>query len=96
VHEVLLEGATRRDLKRLPAEEFARVVARIRALASNPRPSGSRKLTGSHSDWRLRIGNYRVVYEIDVRARADVLNSREDIEPAIGYIRSFHWYAQAD
>lgn len=70
MHEVLLEGAAQRDLKRLPAGEFARVVARIQMLANNPRPAASRKLTGSKSDWRLRIGDYRVIYEIDDDARA--------------------------
>jgi mRNA interferase RelE/StbE len=95
VHDVLLEGAAQRDLKRLPAEEFARVVSRIRALASNPRPAGSRKLTGSQSDWRIRIGDYRgyhAVYRYPLTEGpsltvADVLNSRENIEPAIDYIR---------
>ena len=69
MHEVVLEGAAQRELKRLSAEEFAPVIGRIRGLAVNPRPSGSRKLTGSKSDWRLRIGDYRVVYEIDDGAR---------------------------
>ncbi len=69
MHEVVLEGAAQRELKRLSAEEFARVIARIRGLADNPRPAGSRKLTGSKSDWRLRIGDYRVAYEIDDGAR---------------------------
>jgi mRNA interferase RelE/StbE len=65
VYEVYLEGAAERDLRRLPAEAFQRIIPRIRALAENPRPSGCRKLTGSENDWRIRIGVYRVVYEID-------------------------------
>jgi mRNA interferase RelE/StbE len=36
----------------------------IRALAEDPRPTGSRKLTGSVNDWRIRVGDYRIVYEI--------------------------------
>lgn len=36
----------------------------IRALAINPRPPGCRKLVGSKSDWRIRVGDYRVIYEI--------------------------------
>ncbi len=69
MHDVLLERAAQRDLKGLPAAEFARVVARIRGLVGNPRPPGSRKLRGSQSDWRLRIGDYRVIYEIDDGAK---------------------------
>jgi mRNA interferase RelE/StbE len=36
----------------------------IQALAQNPRPPGCRKLTGTENDWRIRVGDYRVIYEI--------------------------------
>jgi mRNA interferase RelE/StbE len=39
------------------------------ALAEVPRPTGARKLQGSVQDWRIRIGDYRVLYEIDDDAR---------------------------
>ena len=65
MYEVYLEGAAERDLKHLPVEVFHRIVPRIQALADDPRPPGCRKLTGSESDWRIRIGDHRVVYEID-------------------------------
>lgn len=42
-----------------------RVVKRINALASNPRPMGSEKLAGEASRYRVRQGDYRIVYEID-------------------------------
>ncbi len=70
MYEVYLESAAQRDLKRLAAEDFRRVVPAIKALANDPRPSGCRKLSGSKSDWRLRIGDHRVIYEIDDRAHA--------------------------
>lgn len=63
-YEVLLEAAAERDLRRLPASVHDRVITAIRALATDPRPPGSRKLTGSKNDWRIRVGDYRVVYEI--------------------------------
>jgi mRNA interferase RelE/StbE len=65
VHEVYLERAAERDLRSLPAEQFQRVIAKIRALATDPRPQGCRKITGSEHDWRVRVGPYRVVYEVD-------------------------------
>jgi mRNA interferase RelE/StbE len=65
VYEVLIERTAERDLRSLPHTTFNRIVPRIRALAENPRPSGCHKLTGSRNDWRIRIGDYRVVYEID-------------------------------
>jgi mRNA interferase RelE/StbE len=42
-----------------------RIVAKISALATNPRPHGSEKLAGYDDRYRIRQGDYRVVYEID-------------------------------
>jgi len=69
VYEILLESRAERDLKKLRAEVFHRIIAKLKALEENPKPAGSRKITGSKSDWRIRIGEYRVVYEIDDKAR---------------------------
>jgi len=65
VYRVHLERAAERDLKRLSPRDFWRVVSRIKALADDPRPRGCRKITGSESDWRIRVGSHRVVYGID-------------------------------
>lgn len=69
MYEVYLERAAERDLRRLPSGEFERVVAAIKALAYNATPPGCRKLAGSKSDWRIRIGDRRVLYEIDEGAK---------------------------
>jgi mRNA interferase RelE/StbE len=64
MYRVLLERAAEKDLSRLSSEIHDRIIAAIQALANNPRPSGCRKLAGSKHDWRIRVGDYRVVYEI--------------------------------
>jgi mRNA interferase RelE/StbE len=64
VFEVVLERAAEKDLRRLSDEIHRRVIAAISGLASNPRPAGSKKLAGSKNDWRIRVGDYRVIYEI--------------------------------
>ena len=63
-YQVLLERAAEKDLRQLSAAVHDRVIAAIRALANDPRPPGCRKLTNSKNDWRIRVGDYRVVYEI--------------------------------
>jgi len=70
VYEVFLERRAERDLKRLSAKEFHRVIREIKALAENPRPVGRRKIAGSENDWRIRVGDCRVIYELDEKARA--------------------------
>jgi len=64
MYRVLLEHAAEKDLSRLSSEIHDRVIAAIQALANNPRPSGCRKLAGGKNDWRIRVGDYRIVYEI--------------------------------
>ena len=70
MYEVLLERRAQRDIKKLPAEVFHRIIPSIRALAEDPKPPGCRKIAGSKNDWRIRIGEYRVIYEIDEHAEA--------------------------
>jgi mRNA interferase RelE/StbE len=49
----------------LPAQVIARLLPKIRELAGNPRPAGCKKLHGYQNRWRIRAGNYRVVYAVD-------------------------------
>ena len=69
MYRVLLERGAEKDLSRLSSEIHERIIAAIQALRNNPRPPGCRKLTGSKNDWRIRVGDYRVIYEIadDIR-----------------------------
>jgi mRNA interferase RelE/StbE len=64
VFEILLGSAAKKDLRRLPDAVHDRVIKAIQPLAIQPRPSGAKKLTGSKSDWRIRVGDYRILYEI--------------------------------
>lgn len=68
--DVYLERTAEQDLKRLPVDIFGRIIERVASLAGEPRPSGCRKIVGSRSDWRIRVGQYRVIYEIDEKANA--------------------------
>lgn len=73
-YRVLLERGVEKDLARLSSEIHARVIAGIQALAANPRPPGCRKLVGGKSDWRIRVGDYRVIYEIGDEIRVVRVN----------------------
>ncbi len=69
MYEVLLEVRAERDLKRVGRDDFQRIIDHARGLGETPRPAGCRKLAGSKSDWRIRVGDYRIVYEIDDKSR---------------------------
>jgi len=64
MYRVLLERAAEKDLSRLSPQIHDRVIEAVRKLATNPRPRGCRKLAGCENDWRIRVGDYRVVYEM--------------------------------
>lgn len=56
------------SLAKLPRADQQRVMAKLRDLATNPRPVGVTKLTGADG-WRIKSGNYRIVYLVDDSAR---------------------------
>ena len=68
MYTVVTSRAAQGAIARLPPMDGRRVLAAIAALAQNPRPPGCLKLTGSPS-WRIRVGAYRVIYEIDDAGR---------------------------
>jgi len=57
-------GAARREMRRIAHPEQDRLRTAIGALSTNPRPAGCVKLRGGEDLWRIRVGNYRVVYQI--------------------------------
>jgi mRNA interferase RelE/StbE len=54
-----------RELRGIDRKQLPRILAAIERLAHNPTPAGSRKLVGSESVYRIRVGDYRVIYEYD-------------------------------
>jgi len=67
-YTVLILRGAQKELAQLSTESYGRVRDAIRELAINPRPPGCLKLTGREG-WRIRVGDYRVVYEIDDKER---------------------------
>jgi mRNA interferase RelE/StbE len=64
-YEVTFARSARRELERLNRQLRSRIFRRIELLGSNPRPAGCRKLEGAEDLWRIRIGDYRVIYSVD-------------------------------
>jgi len=62
-YTVLIRKSAQKNLSRLESSIQDRIIEAIRTLADNPRPSGTKKLTGRDA-WRIRIGDYRIIYEI--------------------------------
>lgn len=68
MYKLIIKSSAEKDLRRLPRSLFLRINQQILALRLEPRPDGVRKLKGVVYGWRIRVGDYRVVYQIDAAA----------------------------
>ncbi len=68
VHTIFLVPKAQKDLDDLEKKEFIKIEKIIETLTHNPRPYGSLKLSGDEG-YRIRVGNYRIVYRIDDAAK---------------------------
>jgi mRNA interferase RelE/StbE len=62
-YRLLIKPSAAKELDSLPARDRKRIVAKLQALASNPRPLGSEKLSGQEK-YRIRQGDYRMLYSV--------------------------------
>ena len=80
-YKLLIKPSAVKELEAVPARDRRKVAAKIQALAVDPRPRGSEKLSGQER-YRLRQGDYRVVYAIDHDAQTVLvvkIGNRRDI-----------------
>ena len=64
-YSVEVKFSARKELKALSDPVLVRVIRKLESLADVPRPAGCKKLKGYNDMWRIRIGDWRVVYLID-------------------------------
>ena len=65
-YQVILPKSVQKELDRLPDDIARRILARLARMEGNPRPADTKKLKGRDA-WRVRVGDYRVIYEIHDR-----------------------------
>ncbi len=80
-YSVELKPSARKELERLSAKLIERIFPKLEALGDEPRPVGCKKLKGGQQEWRIRVGDYRVVYTIeDAKLRVSVTRVRHRSE----------------
>lgn len=76
-YAVTFARSARRELEQIERPMALRILTKIEGLTDEPRPPGCRKLQGTSALWRLRVGDYRVVYSVnDGRRLVDVIAVR--------------------
>jgi len=63
-YTIQFKPAAMRQFEKLPRDVQKRVARRVEALGGDPFPSGCKRLAGSPDVWRVRVGDYRVVYQV--------------------------------
>ena len=64
MYQVLYEKRVLKDLDKIPNQDVERIFGTFEVLSSNPYPQGSKKLSGKLNLYRVRQGNYRIVYTV--------------------------------
>lgn len=68
-YSLTFKPSVEKDLRRIPKSLHERIFASLEGLKTNPFPKQSLKLSGAEKLYRLRVGDYRVIYEIDTQAQ---------------------------
>jgi len=64
-----ISNAVKQDVRNVERAILDRILQKIRSLADKPFPTGCRKLKGSSASYRVRVGDYRIIYEVDTQNR---------------------------
>ncbi|MGD9506388.1 MAG: type II toxin-antitoxin system RelE/ParE family toxin [Syntrophobacteraceae bacterium] len=68
-YKLILSRSVEHDVRKIGKATLGRILQAIRDLSKDPFPKGCRKLKGAESSYRIRIGDYRVLYEVDSTER---------------------------
>lgn len=63
-YKIEITASAEKSLKKIPKKDLGKVIEAIQVLAISPFPSGCRKLKGEEDVYRVRQGNYRIIYEV--------------------------------
>ncbi len=64
-YKLIVKPTALKEIDDLPASFQERVISTLDSLQANPRPIGCKKLAGAKNRWRIRIGDYRILYMLD-------------------------------
>ncbi|MCJ7708341.1 MAG: type II toxin-antitoxin system RelE/ParE family toxin [Anaerolineales bacterium] len=86
-YRILLKPSVEKDLGSIPKGTVQRLLRRVEGLASEPIPRQSAKLTGAERLYRVRVGDYRIIYTVDHEARSVTIHyvrHRKDAYRSVG------------
>ena len=68
-YKITAKGSVEKDLRKIDRSQVLKITQAMQALGENPFPAASKKLVGSDQTYRLRVGDYRIIYIMDEKAK---------------------------
>jgi mRNA interferase RelE/StbE len=72
-YEIRWKRSAERDLRNIDPQQVPRITKAVESLVDNPFPSQHRKLRGSERDYRIRVGDYRAIYQVDIKTKIVII-----------------------
>jgi len=72
-YKILWKRSAEKDLERIEPKHVLRIIEVVESLSVNPFPPDCRKLRGVERIYRIRVGDYRVIYQVDIKAKIVVI-----------------------
>jgi mRNA interferase RelE/StbE len=72
-YEIWWKKSAEQDLRNVDKKQVPRIIKAIESLLSNPFPPQHRRLHGSERDYRIRIGDYRIIYQVDIKKKVIII-----------------------
>ncbi len=73
-YSVIWKSAVEQELRAIDRQYVPRIIEAAESLASNPYPANYRKLQGVESSYRIRVGDYRIIYEVDSANKSVIIS----------------------
>jgi mRNA interferase RelE/StbE len=64
-YQIKWKNSAKKELKSLAKEIIPKIIKTVESLAENPYPTGIKKMVGSNNTYRIRVGEYRIIYNIE-------------------------------
>ena len=72
-YEIRWKNSAEKDLRNIDPQQIPRIVTAVESLVDNPFPRQHRKLQGAEWDYRIRVGDYRVIYQVDTETKVVII-----------------------
>ncbi len=72
-YEIQWKRSAEGELRKIDPQRIPRIIQAVDSLTNNPLPRGSRKLHQTENEYRIRVGDYRVIYQVDVKTKIVII-----------------------